>query len=80
MEFEFSGVTLLKSESKAYEINGKKGVSNKAYVLVGSDVFKCKVNDSLYAEIKDVVKEDGNAKFYLSTYNGVPSLALLAFS
>jgi len=71
--------TIVNVQSKAYDFNGKQGVSNRATVIVGDAVFSCRVSEAVLSEIKGYANVPGVLQFSISSFSMKPTLTLVDF-
>jgi len=72
--------TLVGAESKAYDFEGKKGISNKVTVIVGKQIFVVKCKNDVFNDIKDLSDQKGVFEFAISSFQLKPALELVSFS
>lgn len=75
-----SKVLLLKVERKAYDFQGRSGVSTKASVIHEGTVFETRIeSEELYQVLKDLVQVNGDASLEIRATRSGILLVLTAF-
>lgn len=74
-------VLLMKVEKFDFKAKdtGQQIIAFVARVLFGGVVYKCKIKESLYEDLKDVVDRKGQADFELNSYKELVKLELVNF-